>query len=166
LSVIIGGGGQERGIRSGTMDARGAAAFAAALTEAVAEDADGLEGLVAELDGFVFGRPEATIRTPAEDHLPGLRYFTVDGALGEAMGYLLDSQGFDVSAGAACSAGVTQSSHVLEAMGLDQAAASSGLRVSVGHATSPEDIERLVAALPDVIDRARQASAVRVGRRS
>jgi cysteine desulfurase len=51
-------------------------------------------------------------------------------------------------------------------MGLDTDAASSGLRVSVGHTTTPEDIERLVEALPDVIDRARGAAAVRVGKRS
>jgi cysteine desulfurase len=167
LKPVIGGGGQERGVRSGTVDVRGARALAAALTEAVAEQRAGapahLEQLLAPLDALVASHELTTSRTPAAPaaHLPGLRCFTARGCPSEVLLYLLDQHGIAVSAGAACNAGVARPSEVLMAMGLPADDAATMLRVSVGHASTAQDVAALVAALPEVLDRAHQ-----VGQRS
>jgi cysteine desulfurase len=155
---LIGGGGQERELRSGTADARGAAAFAAALSQA-GPTPEALEAMLRPLDALVATHPALTSQTPPWAHLPGLRSFTVDSARGEALVYLLDRAGIATSTGAACSQGVAGPSHVLQAMGLDQAAARSALRVSVGHGSTPKDVEALVEALPEAIERAQAADA-------
>jgi cysteine desulfurase len=160
VAPLVGGGGQERGLRSGTVDARGAAAFAAALTAAQREDHAALDALLAPLDALVAAHPALTSVTPVAGRLPGLRNFTVAGARGEALVYLLDQAGLACSTGSACTAGVAGPSHVLMAMGLDRAAASSALRVSVGWGSTAGDVEALVAALPEAIERARAASRV------
>jgi cysteine desulfurase len=164
LTALVGGGGQERGIRSGTADARGAAAFAAALAEANQEDPWALDGLLAPLDALIEAHPALTALTPGgRARLPGLRSFAVAGARGEALVYLLDQAGLACSTGSACTAGVAQASHVLLAMGLDDSAARSQVRVSLGHGSSAEDVKALVAALPEAIERARAAGRVRAG---
>jgi cysteine desulfurase len=163
IRALIGGGGQERGVRSGTVDARGAAGFAAALAEANLEDPDALEAMLAPLDAFAESHPALTALTPAAGHLPGLRNFTVAGARGEALVYLLDQAGLACSTGSACTAGVAQPSHVLLAMGLGEAAARSALRVSLGHTSRPGDVSALVDALPEAIARAQAAARVRPG---
>ncbi|MDR2373074.1 MAG: aminotransferase class V-fold PLP-dependent enzyme [Bifidobacteriaceae bacterium] len=159
VEPLAGGGGQERGLRSGTADARGAAAFAAALREAMAQDPSLLDALLGPLDRLIAARPElAAVSPPPGEGLPGLRCFTVAGASGEALVYLLDQAGLACSTGSACTAGVAQASHVLLAMGLGSAA-SSAVRVSVGHASTPDDVNALVAALPEAAQRARAAKA-------
>jgi cysteine desulfurase len=162
VKPLVGGGGQERGIRSGTVDVRGAAAFAAALAEAGREDPGRLEALLSPLDAFIQAHSALTALTPAGRHLPGLRNFTVAGARGETLVYLLDQAGFACSTGSACTAGVARPSHVLAAMGLDEAEASSAVRVSVGHLSTAGHIEALVRALPEVIERAQAAGRVTV----
>jgi cysteine desulfurase len=157
IKPLTGGGGQERAIRSGTVDARGAAAFAAALAEAKTEDPAGLEAMAAPLDEFIAAHPDLTAATPGVGRLAGLRCFTVAGARGEALVYLLDQAGLACSTGSACTAGVARASHVLAAMGLGEAAASA-VRVSLGHASTPEDVAALVAALPQAIERAQAAA--------
>jgi cysteine desulfurase len=72
---------------------------------------------------------------------------------------LLDSAGIDCSTGAACSAGVSQPSHVLLAMGYSEADARSALRFSLGHSSTPGDVASLAAALPDAVHRAKAAAA-------
>ena len=71
---------------------------------------------------------------------------------------LLDAAGIDCSTGSACSAGVSQPSHVLIAMGYTEAEARSSLRFSLGRTSTGADIASLVAALPEAVDRARQAA--------
>ncbi|MDR1152568.1 MAG: cysteine desulfurase [Bifidobacteriaceae bacterium] len=154
LAPILAGGGQERGVRSGTLDARGAAAFAAA---ARAASGEGLEALFAPLDAWVARSAGIAIARTPPAHVPGTRLLTVPGCSAEILTYVLDREGIAVAAGSACTAGVIGPSHVLEAMGLrDQAA--SGLRISVGWASTPRDIDTLLAVLPRAIEVAREAT--------
>ncbi|MDR2253964.1 MAG: cysteine desulfurase [Bifidobacteriaceae bacterium] len=161
---VVGGGGQERGVRSGTQDARGAAAFAAVL-RADGPAPEALDALLAPLDALIAEHPALVARTPKWGRLPGLRSFTVTGARGEALVYLLDRAGIAVSTGSACAAGVAGPSHVLLAMGLDEATALGALRVSVGAGSTLADVEALVEALPGAVERAQAAAAVTVAPR-
>ncbi|MDR1799821.1 MAG: aminotransferase class V-fold PLP-dependent enzyme [Bifidobacteriaceae bacterium] len=163
IKPVIGGGGQERGVRSGTIDARGAAGFAAALVAATANttaEAARLEALLAPLDALVAGHPDLSLNTPLGRHLPGLRNIALAGARGEALVYLLDQQGIAVSTGSACTAGLPQASHVLLAMGQTDEQARSAIRVSLGWATTAADVAALVAALPAAVAAAQRAAAV------
>jgi cysteine desulfurase len=157
LSPVVDGGRQERGLRSGTLDARGAAGVAAALGAALDDDLGALEDMLAPLDRLVAQHPDLTSMTP-EHHLPGLRLLTVRGATGETLTYLLDQKDIAVSSGSACTAGVARPSQVLLAMGCDAAQASSALRVSLGHGSTADDVARLVAVLPEVVERAQAAA--------
>ncbi|MDR1441286.1 MAG: aminotransferase class V-fold PLP-dependent enzyme [Bifidobacteriaceae bacterium] len=165
LKAVVGGGGQERGVRSGTLDARGAAGFAAALEQALGEDPATLERFLAPLDALIEAHPSLTALTPSGAHLPGLRSFAVADAEGEAMVYLLDQAGLACSAGSACTAGVAQPSRVLLAMGLGQWARSA-VRVSLGWESTAADVKALVAALPEAIDRAQVAARRRAAPRT
>ncbi len=162
LMPVTHGGGQERQIRSGTLDAAGFAATAAALDWAV----DHLEGEAArlrELQAHAVERILATIPDAAltgtglgPGRLPGNVHVCFPGADPDALMFMLDSQGILASNGAACSAGVHQSSHVLMAMGYSAADASSTMRFSLGHTTTSGDIDALMGALPEAVERARR----------
>lgn len=156
---VIFGGGQERGIRSGTVDVASAAAAAVALEEAVRE-----QGVVDKLrtmliDGVRATVPD-TIVTTSEPALAGHAHFMFPGASAEAMIMLLDSKGIEVSAGSACAAGVTRVSHVLEAMGYSEREAAGALRVTLGRTNTVEDVEAFLAAIPEVVERARVAGSL------
>lgn len=151
----IHGGGQQRGIRSGTGDVAGALGFAIALEEAMAE----LESERVRLTGFA-ERIRAALRidgvtlTASETAtLPGVVHCTVDGAHAETLTFLLDGLGIQASNGSACTAGVVQESHVVRAMGVTGAP----LRFSMGWSTTDEDVAALTAALPTVVERARSS---------
>jgi cysteine desulfurase len=154
VSPLLHGGGQERGLRSGTPSAALALAFAVAAEEAVA-------GLAAEaarvaalrdraLAGVLAALPGAVVRgaAPGPDRLPGNLHVTVDGADGESLLFLLDAAGVSVSTGSACLAGVTRVSPVLLAMGVPVEAAGGALRITFGHSSTEADVEALLAALP------------------
>ncbi|MBX9472962.1 MAG: aminotransferase class V-fold PLP-dependent enzyme [Chryseoglobus sp.] len=89
--------------------------------------------------------------------LPGTLHFTVPGAEGDSLLMLLDAAGFAVSTGSACQAGVPEASHVLLAMGLSEADARGALRVTLGPATTVDEIDALLAALPAAVERAQAA---------
>ena len=156
---IVHGGGQERGVRSGTLAPVLAVGFAAAATEAAA-------GLAASTEHW--GRLRARLLAGL-DRLPGVRpllppvaspaVLTVafDGCEADDLLLLLDAAGIDASVGSACSAGVSSTSHVLLAMGLPEAVARSCLRFSFGAGTGEEDVDALLAALPEALARARRA---------
>lgn len=173
LEPLLHGGGQQRGLRSGTQDAPAAAAFAAAVRELrgqqEAEDAR-LRRLAARLVGGVLGAvPGARLSGPGLDavlldagvavpaRVSGNVHFTFEGVTGETLLFLLDVAGISVSTGSACQAGVTAVSHVLQAMGLPPERASGAIRISLGHSTSEAEVERLLAVLPDAVERARAA---------
>ncbi|WP_103062582.1 cysteine desulfurase family protein [Actinomyces qiguomingii] len=165
LVAPTGGGRQERGLRSGTQDVVGARALALAVELTVAElaaEAARLEALRARLlaEATALAGVHATLPDDAT-HLPGTAHLWVEDADAEALLMALDMAGIDVSAGSACHAGVSQPSHVMLAMGYDEEAARATLRCSMGRETSAEDVERLLAVLPDAVDAARRARQFR-----
>ena len=160
------GGGQERHIRSGTLDTPGVAAFAAAVEAAVKaqpEHADRMQTLRDDLVRRVIEAvPEAHLHGPqldrAEtDRLPGNAHIGFPGCEGDSLLMLLDARGIECSTGSACSAGVPQPSHVLLAMGCDVEQARHSLRFSFGHTSTAADVDAVVAAIVPVVERARAA---------
>ncbi|WP_328461747.1 cysteine desulfurase [Actinoplanes sp. NBC_00393] len=160
---LLHGGGQERDVRSGTLDTPGVVAFATAVETAVKtreEYAARLAGLRDELaDRVRAAIPDAIFNGAVTDRLPGNAHFSFPGCEGDALLLLLDAQGVYCSTGSACSAGVAQPSHVLLAMGADDARARSSLRFTLGHDSTVADIDALLAALPGAVERARRAGA-------
>jgi cysteine desulfurase len=165
---LLHGGGQERDVRSGTLDVAGIVAFAVAVEAAVKnqqEYAVRVGGLRDELVRRVTELvPDAIRNGPAGDRLPGNAHFSFPGCEGDALLLLLDAQDISCSTGSACSAGVAQPSHVLLAMGADGDRARSSLRFSLGHTSTHDDVEALVAALPGAVERARRAGALKAAR--
>ena len=160
---VILGGGQERGIRSGTVDVASAAATAAALEEAVAEMGQEQKRIAGLRDAVIAGVKETVPEVIVAKHepcLPGHAHFMFPGANADALIMLLDAQGIQVSAGSACASGVLRMSHVLEAMGFTEREAMGALRVTVGRTNTREDVEKFLAAIPEVVERARAAGAL------
>jgi len=165
LGAVQHGGGQERDVRSGTLDVAAVAGFAAAVEVAVAnvtaEEAR-LRALRAELVAAVSAAvPDVVLHgtLAAEDSLPGITNLGFPGCSADAVLMLLDAAGIDCSAGSACSAGVAQASHVLTALGVSETDARSSLRFSLGWSSTRADVQALVAALPEAVTRARAAAA-------
>ncbi|HEX6231980.1 MAG TPA: cysteine desulfurase family protein [Jiangellaceae bacterium] len=162
------GGGQEREIRSGTLDAPSIAGFATAVEVAVASRTERASRLgelrEALIGGVLEAVPDAVVNGPRDPRrrLPGLAHVSFPGCEGDAMMMLLDAQGIDCSTGAACAAGVPEPSHVLLAMGADLLRARSSLRFSLGHSSTRADVDSLVAAIGPVVERARAAGYVNV----
>ena len=172
LEAVLHGGGQERGVRSGTLDVPAIRAFAVAVTEAVAHRAERAAHLAALRDSLIEGvhavAPGAVLRGPdpavaPEQRLPGNAHFTFPGAEGDSLLYLLDSAGVEASTGSACQAGVPQPSHVLLALGVPEGEARGALRFTLGVTSTPDDVDRLLAALPAVVTRAQAAGLVSRG---
>ncbi|MFI6227973.1 cysteine desulfurase family protein [Micromonospora echinospora] len=165
---LLHGGGQERDVRSGTLDTAGIAAFAVAVESAV-KNQQAYAARVAALRDDLVERvrravPEVVHNGDPTDRLPGNAHFSFPGCEGDALLLLLDAQGIACSTGSACSAGVAQPSHVLLAMGADNDRARSSLRFSLGHTSTEADVDALIAALPAAVERARRAGAIRSAR--
>jgi cysteine desulfurase len=165
LVPVLHGGGQERDVRSGTLNVAGIAGMAEAIELAVkrqpehaADSAKLRDDLVARVreqvpDVMLNGDPD-----PAIDHrLPCNAHLTFPGCEGDLLLMLLDAQGIECSTGSACSAGVPQASHVLQAMGCDDALARASLRFSLGRGSSAADVDHLVEAIGPAVERARAA---------
>lgn len=166
IDTPVRGGGQERKLRSGTVNPQGAAATAAALAAAVAEmdtEHKRLAGYQARLLDVVRSIPDAVVYTdPAggastPGALPSHVHMSFPGAEGDSLIMLLDAAGVDASTGSACSAGVNRASHVLTAMGVEVHTARGALRLTTGPATTDTDIDRVCALLPGVVEQARAA---------
>jgi cysteine desulfurase len=161
---VLHGGGQERDVRSGTLDAPAIAAFAVAAQTAVKrreEEAARLASLRDELIGRVLAAvPDAILNgaPPGPGRLPGNAHFSFPGCEGDALLMLLDAKGIACSTGSACTAGVAQPSHVLLAMGADEARARGSLRFSLGRTSTPDDVAALGAVIGEVVERARRAN--------
>jgi cysteine desulfurase len=164
LAPILHGGGQERDIRSGTLDVPAVAGFAAAVEVAarqLKQEERRIRDLRANLIGSVLAAvPVVVVHGPSSesDCLPGIANIGFPGCSADAILMLLDSAGIDCSTGAACSAGVLQPSHVLLAMGYSESDARSALRFSLGHSSTLADVRALAAALPEAVERARAAA--------
>ena len=161
LTPLLHGGGQERDVRSGTLDAPGIVAFAVAVEAAVKSRPDRTAALT-ELRDDLIRRvvelvPDAVLNGDPADRLPGNAHFSFPGCEGDALLMLLDARGIECSTGSACSAGVAQPSHVLLAMGADEERARGSLRFSLGHTSTAADVDELIGALGPVVERARRA---------
>jgi cysteine desulfurase len=169
LVPLVHGGGQELGVRSGTLDAAGARATAAALTAAVAHlpgEAVRLAGLRDRLLAGLLRVPGAVLRgaEPGPRRLPGNAHVTFEGCEGDSLTYLLDAAGVECSTGSACQAGVPQPSHVLLAMGLSPVEAAGALRFSLGWNSTAADVDAALAAIGPAVERARRATGSRTAR--
>jgi cysteine desulfurase len=162
---VLHGGGQERDIRSGTLDTPAIAALAVAAELAVKRQPERAEDLTRLRDDLVMKVretvPDAVLNGdpgPGLDaRLPGNAHFSFPGCEGDALLMLLDARGIECSTGSACSAGVAQPSHVLLAMGQVEERARGSLRFSLGHSSTQADVDALVDAIGPVAERARRA---------
>ena len=163
IEPVSHGGGQERDVRSGTLDAPAIAGFGKAIAVLVSQRerrAARIKTLRDELIKKVIEVvPQAIVNGDMTNRLPGNAHISFPGCEGDALLMLLDAHGVECSTGSACSAGIAQPSHVLLAMGRDEKTARSSLRFSLGHTSSQEDIEELITALANTVDRAKRASA-------
>ena len=161
LTSLVHGGGQERAMRSGTMNAAGAKAFAHAVTLAAARLEHHASTLTPLRDRLVAGVLElvsdARFSRGDAPGLPDNAHFTFPGCSGDSLLFLLDRAGICVSNGSACQAGVTAASHVLLAMGRDEAEASGCIRVTLGIDSTESDVDAFLAALPAAHEGARRA---------
>ncbi|MDQ3405090.1 MAG: cysteine desulfurase [Actinomycetota bacterium] len=163
------GGGQERDVRSGTVDVPAIVAMAAAVRIAAgqrAERAARIGALRDELvrqvraivpDAVLNGDPGRSDMDGGPSRLPGNAHFTFPGCEGDSLLMLLDAKGIECSTGSACTAGVAQPSHVLLSMGVEPALARGSLRFSLGHNSTRADIRALAEVLGPVVERARGA---------
>jgi cysteine desulfurase len=172
---LLHGGGQERDVRSGTLDVAAIAGLAVAAVTSVATRAERAARVARLRDRLVTGVvaqvPDAQLNGPPLDdvlaggpgRLPGNAHLSFPGAEGDALLMLLDARGIECSTGSACSAGVARPSHVLLAVGADAARARSSLRFSLGHTSIEADVDAVLEVIGPVVERGRRAG---MGRRS
>ena len=160
---VLHGGGQERDVRSGTLDTAAIRAFAVAVEHATAHR-DEHAARIGRLRDTLVDRvrsvvPDAILNGPApgEHRLPGNAHFSFPGCEGDALLMLLDARGVACSTGSACTAGVAQPSHVLLAMGADKSRARGSLRFTLGRTSTQADVDALGKVIGEVVERARRA---------
>lgn len=165
LTALMHGGGQERDIRSGTLDTPAIVGFAAALELAVRRQPIVGPNLALRRDHLIQAVqsvvPDAQSNGDPDHKLPGNAHLTFPGCEGDALLMLLDAKGIECSTGSACNAGVPQPSHVLLAMGRSDEEARSSLRFSLGHTTTEADVAALVDAIGPAVERSRAAGSLR-----
>ncbi|MEV7280982.1 cysteine desulfurase family protein [Streptomyces sp. NPDC093111] len=158
---VLHGGGQERHVRSGTLDVPAVAAFAVAgrlAAEGREEFARTVGALRDELVTAVrTAVPDALLGGDPDDRLPANAHFTFPGCEGDSLLLLLDAAGIECSTGSACTAGIAQPSHVLLATGTDPDLARGTLRFTLGHTSTKEDVAAVAEAIGPAVDRARTA---------
>ncbi|WP_091232968.1 cysteine desulfurase family protein [Microbacterium sp. 3J1] len=158
LAALLHGGAQQRGLRAGTQDVAGAAAFATALEiaeqerEAEVARVGGLRDRL--IDGIRSRVPATELLGDPEHRLPGNAHFLFPGAVGESLLFLLDMAGVAASTGSACQAGVAEPSHVVMAMGRSEHEARSVLRFTLGRTSTDADIDAVLATIADAYARA------------
>ena len=160
IPALLHGGGQEREIRSGTLNAPSIVAFAAAVDKST-YDAAQVAALRDRFEaGVIAAVPDAYINGVNSPRLPGISNITFPGTQSDSLLLLMDSEKVSCSTGAACSAGVHRPSHVLLAMGHTEITAQSSLRFSAGATTTQSDIDFALSVLPTVINRGRAAASL------
>ena len=172
LTPLTHGGGQEREVRSGTLDVPGVAGFAAACRVAVDEMPERAARVAALRDELVAGVrvrvPDVVLNGAPLDagtaasagRLPGNAHLSFPGCEGDSLLMLLDARGVECSTGSACSAGIARPSHVLLAMQADAEHARSSLRFSLGHTSTRSDVTALLDVIGPCAERSRRAGAL------
>jgi cysteine desulfurase len=162
VEPLIHGGGQERGLRSGTLNAAGIAGFGVAAEIAakeVHEKSERLGALRARLlDGIRAIVPDVVVNGELERRVAGNLNVCIPRADGETLLLLLDEQGIACSSGSACASGALDPSHVLLSIGVSRALAKGSLRFSLGRPSTKADVDAVIDALPDVVERARRVT--------
>ena len=162
IEPIVHGGGQERGLRSGTLNVAGiagfglAAAIAAKEVDVKSERLAGLRGRL--LEGMREIVPDLVVNGAMEHRVAGNLNVCIPGTEGETLLLLLDREQIACSSGSACASGALDPSHVLLAIGTSRALAKGSLRFSLGRASTEHDVEAVLTALPKVIAQARRAA--------
>ena len=169
---VLHGGGQEREVRSGTLDVPAIAGLAAACEIATAEQPERASRLAGLRDQLIEGVrqqvPDVVLNGPDTAvpgaRLPGNAHLSFPGCEGDSLLLLLDTRGVECSTGSACSAGIARPSHVLLAMEPDSPAATararSSLRFSLGHTSAPADVAELTQVIGPCVERARRAGTM------
>jgi cysteine desulfurase len=167
VTPVLHGGGQERDVRSGTLDSASIVGFSVAAELTVKSQPEQAELLAALRDDLVRRTielvPETVVngdlRTSSAFRLPGNAHLSFEGCEGDSLLLLLDARGIECSTGSACSAGVARPSHVLLAMGYSEDRARGSLRLTLGHTSTQADVDAFVDAIGPVVERARLAAA-------
>ena len=158
---VLHGGGQERDVRSGTLDTAGIVGLSAAVRRSVATQPERAERLAALRDRLLAEVAAAVPGTVCNGdpvrRLPGNAHVSFPGCEGDSLLLLLDANGIECSTGSACTAGVARPSHVLLAMGLPEDVARGSLRFSLGDTSTPDDVDAVVAVIAAVVERAQRA---------
>jgi cysteine desulfurase len=164
IEPLIFGGGQEKGMRSGTENIPAIVGLAAALELAQKEKEKENERLIGLRDYFIERLlavlPKSRLNGHAESRLPNNVNITIPGVEGEAMVLYLDSKGIYVATGSACSSASLKPSHVLLAIGRKDEDAHSSLRFTLGHKTTTADLDYVLQELPPIVKKLREISAM------
>ncbi|MBW3595104.1 MAG: cysteine desulfurase [Actinobacteria bacterium] len=162
VDALLHGGGQERGLRSGTLNAPGIAGFGVAaeiVAKEVDEKADRLRRLRDRLyEGLTDLLPDLVVNGDLEQRLPGNLNVCIPHTDGETLLLLLDQRGIACSSGSACASGALDPSHVLLAIGVPKQLAKGSLRFSLGRPSTQEDVDAVLAAMPEVVTTARKVA--------
>jgi len=163
---LLHGGGQERDVRSGTMDVPGCVGLAIAVAVAVERQPSNSARIAQLRDALIVGVsavvPDLVSNGHPTDRLPGIAHLSFPGCEGDSLLMLLDARGVECSTGSACAAGVAQPSHVLLAMGASEATARGSLRFSFGHTSTEADVAAAIEAIGPAVERARRAGLTSV----
>jgi cysteine desulfurase len=162
IEAVAHGGGQERGLRSGTVNAPGIASFGIAAeiaSKEVYEKSERLGSLREQmLDGIRRAIPDVVVNGDLERRSANNLNICIPGTDGETLLLLLDQKGIACSSGAACASGALDPSHVLLAIGTPRELAKGSLRFTLGRTTTPADVEAVVETLPSVVEQARKVA--------
>lgn len=164
LEPLVYGGGQERGLVSGTENTAGCIGLAAAMKEAV-EGLDEKMGYVKKLTdklvkGIMENIPYSHYTGDPVNRLPGTASFVFEAIEGEGLILRLDNAGVCGSTGSACSTGSLDPSHVLMAIGLPHEIAHGSLRLTLGEQNTEEDVDYIIETVTDVVKTLRSMSPV------
>ena len=163
LIPFIDGGAQERNKRAGTENIAEIVAMAAALKESCAHMEENAAKLIKMRDRIIAALtkiPHSKLNGDMAHHLPGTINMCFEGIEGEGLLLLLDDKGICASSGSACTSGSLDPSHVLLAIGLPHEVAHGSLRLSLSEYNTEEDADRIIAAVPEVVEYLRNMSPV------
>jgi cysteine desulfurase len=164
IESFIHGGGQEDGRRAGTENVPGIVGFGEAAKLAKRELTAEQARLTNERDRMIASImtsiPKVALNGHPTQRLPNNVNISIDGVAGEALMLNLDLEGFCVSTGSACNTSSHAPSHVLLALGMPVEQAHSSLRMTLGHWTSPEDIDRCIKKLAEITFKLRQMTPI------
>jgi cysteine desulfurase len=159
---LLHGGGQEKGLRSGTENVAAIVGFGAACELAIANLSNFAQKTIALRAKLEAGlkAAQATIFAEAAKRLPNTSFFAFENIEGETLVTALDKAGFAVASGSACSSDSTEPSHVLLAMGVDPDVARGAVRVSFGTENTLAQVEAFLKTLAHEVNRLKQMTAI------